>query len=115
MANLRQWLRQRKLVRTALETPVDPALFHRPPPRIAFGLALLGLSYLAGWPAIALLGVVAAWLRRPALLVGGPILYGLSWLIFATGLLFIGKQSASAGRAFGLWLVRRLAERFLLD
>jgi hypothetical protein len=54
-------------------------------------------------------------LRQPKLLLGGPVLYGLSWLVFAIGLAFIGSKSISAGRALGLLLVRRLAERFLLD
>jgi hypothetical protein len=110
---LRAWLRDTKLVRKARETPVDPVLLKPPSARIVTGLILLGASYLLGWPAIALLGVVAAWLRRPILLAVGPPLYGLSWLVFAIGLLFIGSKSVSTGRAFGLLLVRKLAERYL--
>lgn len=113
MASLRERLRQTRLVRTALATPVDPALLRRPPARVVVGLLLLGLSYVAGWPAIASLGAIAAWLGEPKLLVAGPVVYGLSWAIFAIGLAVMGKQSVSMGRAFGLWLVRRLAERFL--
>jgi acyl-coenzyme A synthetase/AMP-(fatty) acid ligase len=112
-ARLRAWLRGTRLVRKAFDTPVDPVLLRPPSARIVVGLVLLGASYVLGWPAIALLGAIAAWLRRPALLLGGPLLYGLSWAVFAVGLVFIGSKSVSTGRAFGLLLVRRLAERYL--
>jgi hypothetical protein len=112
-SRLRAWLRGRKLVRKALTTPVDPVLLQPPTARILTGLVLLGLSYLLGWPAIALFGALAAWLRRPLLLALGPVLYGLSWLVFVSGLLLLGTRSLRAGRAFGLLLVRKLAERYL--
>lgn len=115
MKSVRRWLRQRRLVQRALATPVDPMLLRRPPARIVAGLSLLGASYVIGWPAIIALGTVAAWSRQPKLLLGGPVLYGLSWLVFAVGLAFIGSKSIGAGRALGLLLVRRLAEKFLLD
>ena len=115
MGSIRRWLRERRLVQRALSTPVDPMLLVRPPARIVIGLLLIGASYILGWPAIIALGTVAAWLRQPKLLLGGPVLYGLSWLVFAVGLAFIGSKSISAGRALGMLLVRRLAEKFLLD
>ena len=113
LARLRAWLRETRLVRKALDTPIDPVLQRPPSARIVAGLILLVASYLVGWPAIALLGALAAWLGRPILLVGGPVLYGLSWVVFAVGLALIGSKSFSTGRAFGLLLVRRFAERFL--
>jgi hypothetical protein len=115
MKSVRRWLRDRRLVQRALATPADPVLLGRPPARIVIGLSLLGASYILGWPAIIALGTVAAWLRRPKLLLGGPVLYGLSWLVFAIGLAFIGSKSLKVGRALGMLLVRRLAQKFLLD
>jgi hypothetical protein len=111
--SLRRWLRQRRFVQRAIETPPDPLFQRRPSARIVVGLVALGASYLLGWPAIAALGAVAAWLRQPKLLLGGPLLYGFSWLVFAVGLALIGSKSVSAGRALGLALVRRLAQRYL--
>ena len=113
--SIRRWLREWSFVQRALATPVDPMLLRRPPLRIMIGLSLLGASYVLGWPAIIALGVVAACLRQPRLVLGGPVLYALSWLVFAVGLVFIGSKSISAGRAFGLLVVRKLAEKFLLD
>jgi hypothetical protein len=87
----------------------------RPPARIVVGLFLLGASYVIGWPAIIAFGAIAAWLKQPKIALAGPVSYGLSWLIFVVGLALIGSKSISAGRALGLLLVRRLAEKFLLD
>jgi hypothetical protein len=78
-------------------------------------LVLLAASFVLGWPAIAALSAVAAWLGRPKLLLAGPALYGISWLVFSVGVFLIGSKSITAGRAFGLALVRRLAERFLRE
>lgn len=75
------------------------------------GLVLLVASYLICWPAITALAAVAAWLGRPKLLLGGPALYGLSWLLFIVALALLGSKSVSGGRA----LVRKLAERFLRE
>jgi hypothetical protein len=111
---LRARLRATKLVQQALATPIDPALRKPPSARIVLGLVLLVASYLMAWPAIALLGALAAWLRRPILLAGGPVLYGLSWVVFFAGLVLIGSKSMGTGRALGQLLVRKLAERFLV-
>jgi hypothetical protein len=111
--SFRRWLRGRRLVQRALDTPPDPIFQQRPSARIVAGLLLLGASYLLGWPAIAALGAAAAWLRQPKLLLGGPVLYGFSWLVFAIALALIGSKSVSAGRALGLALVRKLAQRYL--
>jgi hypothetical protein len=115
LARFRTWLRGTRLVQKALGTPVDPVLLQPPSGRIVAGLVLLGASYLLGWPAIALLGAIAVWLERPVLLLGGPMLYGFSWAVFAVGLALLGGKSISTGRAFGRLLVRRFAERFLRE
>jgi hypothetical protein len=115
MVSLRRWLRETRLVRTALETPVDPAIFRRPPARVVLGLILLAGSYVLGWPAVAALAAAAGWLGRPELLVVGPVVYGVSWLIFGAAIILLGKDSISTGRALGLWLIRRMATKFLID
>jgi hypothetical protein len=115
MNRLRRWLRARPVVQKALATTIDPQFLRRPPPRILLGLVLLGASYVFGWPAIIALGAIAAWTKQPKLLLVGPPLYGFSWILFALGLALIGSKSISAGRAFGLLLLRRFAEKFLLD
>jgi hypothetical protein len=113
LARLRLRLRATGLFRKALATPIDPILLAPPSPRIVVGLVLLGASYFLGWPAIAILSAIAAWLGRPILLAGGPVLYAFSWVVFAVGLACIGSKSIGTGRAFGWWLLRRFAEKYL--
>jgi hypothetical protein len=100
-------------VRTALAEPIDPQLLRRPSARVVCGLLLIGASYVICWPAITALGAIAAWTRQPKLLLGGPVLYGLSWIVFAAGLALVGSKALRSGRGVGLLLVRRLAERYL--
>jgi hypothetical protein len=55
-------------------------------PREWLGLGLVALSYLIGWPVVALLALAAYRLEEPLLLgIGGPLAYGLSHLVFLAG------------------------------
>lgn len=81
-------------VRDTLEHPPDLRdIRRRPSPRVWVGLFLVGLSYIIGWPAVAVFGVLAAWFREPLIVaVGGPLTYGLSHLVFLTGAWLAGAQ-----------------------
>jgi hypothetical protein len=111
--SLRQRLRRTRLVQKALHEPIELQLLQRPSARVAAGLVLIGASYVIGWPAIAALGALAAWTGQSRFLLGGPALYGLSWIVFAAGLALVGSKTLRSGRVFGLLLVRYLAERYL--
>ncbi|BDD86286.1 hypothetical protein [Desulfofustis limnaeus] len=99
-------------VRSAIEEPVDLSAFkEKPTPRAVAGLAVIGLSYLIGWPAIGLLGIVSVQLREPVLAaVGGPVLYGLSHLVFLLGMYLCGSGYAGV---MCRWLTRISMERLL--
>lgn len=112
---IRQRLRRTRLVKVALQTPVDPVLLGRPSRRVVAGLVLVIASYPLAWPAVAAVAAVAAWMKEPKLLIGGPLVYGFSWVVFVAGLALIGSQSLRSGKAVGLLLVRKLAERFLAE
>jgi len=90
------------------------------------GLAALGLIVLwvadvtlnrrnrvpfeLAWPAIALLGYVSFRIEEPWLVaVGGPLLYGLSHLVFLLGMVLAGTQYT---RPFLRWAARRAVERW---
>lgn len=80
-------LAERKSIRNILEHPTDLSEFReRPTPRLIAGLILMGLSYIMGWPAVAVLGMFAVYLREPLVaVIGGPIAYGLSCVVFLVG------------------------------
>jgi hypothetical protein len=85
-------------------------LKQRPTTRTWFGIFFMGFSYVIGWPAIVALGFVSVHVHRPWLLaVGGPLLYGLSHLVFFIGMVLAGTQYV---RPFLRWAARRAVERW---
>ena len=61
-----------------------------------FGIALVVLSYLTCWPVISLLGIAAAEMEKPGLLlIGGPVVYIASNLLFVAGVFLAGRQALS--------------------
>ncbi|NPU83560.1 MAG: hypothetical protein HPY65_03645 [Syntrophaceae bacterium] len=107
-------LARTEYVRDALEHPADLREIRRKPsPRVWAGLFLVGLSYIIGWPAVAVFGVLAAWFREPLIVaIGGPLTYGLSHLMFLAGAWLAGAQYIRlltkhvTGRAMGKIFLR---------
>lgn len=85
-------------------------VYKKPPPvRVMVGLFLILLSYVIGWPAVGALGLVALYTGKPLILaVGGPLVYGLSHLMFLIGMYYAGKDYAMAclGRIKTAWKER---------
>ena len=104
------WLLRQRFVREALEERADlSALCGRPTPRVWTGLGFIGLSYLLGWPAVGLFALIAYHLREPLVLaVGGPLIYGLSHLVFLAGSWLAGSRYAMA---LLRWGTRRVVEK----
>jgi hypothetical protein len=100
-----------EFVRAAVEEKADLAdLRQRPNARTWFGIFLMGFSYIIGWPAIALLGFVSIRIQELWLVaVGGPLLYGLSHLVFLLGMVLAGTQYT---RPFLRWAARRAVEKW---
>lgn len=62
--------------------------------RFKLGLTLLVLSYVLGWPMLALLESIAAYLKSPSLaIVIAPGLYVLSWLLLGASVLLVGPDA----------------------
>lgn len=85
-----------RFAREALAEKADlKALRARPTPRVWVGLGIVGLSYIMGWPAVGLLAWISYHLGEPMIIViGGPVTYGLSHLIFLAGSYLAGKHYA---------------------
>jgi hypothetical protein len=99
-------------VRSAMADGADLALFKkRPTPRLFWGLIVIGISYTIGWPAVVALGIIAGYLQEPlVLIIGGPVTYGLSHLVFIVGAYLAGGQYAYA---FLRWATRVTMEKLL--
>ncbi len=99
-------------VRTAIEEEADLMDFkQRPTLRILSGVFLISFSFALGWPAIAALAVVAIKLKEPLLaVIGGPLLYILSHLVFLTGMYLSGAKYSVI---FCRWFCRVVVEKLL--
>lgn len=99
-------------VRAAIDEKADLSAFkEKPSLRILVGIATILFSYVVGWPAIGALGTLAVYLDKPLLaVVGGPLMYGLSHLVFILGMYLAGAKYA---RIFFRWATRVMAEKFI--
>lgn len=67
----------------------------RPSNRVLAGIGLILISYTIGWPAISLLGLISYHTGKVSVLViGGPLMYGISHLVFMIGMYLAGKHYA---------------------
>ena len=92
-------------VRQAIADRADLSPFREPPTvRVIAGVGAIGFSYVIGWPLITFLGFVSIRLGMPAIvLVGGPVAYGLSHLVFMLGMYLAGAKYTMI---FMRWLTR---------
>ena len=82
----------------------------KPAPAACIGIALILISYVIGWPAVALLGLIAFYTGEPLILaIGGPVVYGLSHLVFMAGLYLGGKRYAVA---LAQWASRKAFKKY---
>ncbi len=101
-----------RYVRSAIEDRADLSAFkQKPTPRIIWGLVVIGISYVIGWPLIITLGLIAAYLKTPLIIIiGGPAAYGLSHLVFILGVYLAGALYA---KIFMRWSTRVICEKMI--
>jgi hypothetical protein len=99
-------------VRQAIAEEADLSAFkERPSLMVITGVFLICFSFLIGWPAVAALGALAIHFGEPMIVViGGPLTYGLSHLVFMLGMYISGGTYTMI---FFRWLTRVAMERLL--
>ena len=99
-------------VRSAINDKADLSAFReKPSARIIIGVSMICLSYIIGWPAISAAGALSIYLKKPMLIViGGPLLYGLSHLVFLFGMYLAGVRYT---KIFLRWATRVTVEKLL--
>jgi len=107
---IRKCFMQTEFVQSAIAEHTDLSAFReRPTGRIIFGLFLIGFSYVIGWPAVSALGALAVYAEEPMILIiGGPVTYGLSHLVFISGMYFAGAKYT---KIFLKWAARVAVEK----
>jgi hypothetical protein len=104
------WLCRRSHFKRLLAEPVDLSPFKEPPSRkLLIGLALIGVSFVLGWPLIAVVGGVAVYLRNPWIAVlGGPAVWWFSHFVWTAGMFVAGPDSLYYGNLLTRWWLRRV-------
>jgi hypothetical protein len=99
-------------VRSAIESKADLSAFkEKPSIQVIVGVSAIVFSYVISWPAISALGAVAIYLKKPLLLlIGGPVLYGLSHLVFLFGMFLSGAKYT---KIFLRWATRIAVEKLM--
>ena len=113
----------KKLVRNGLETLARKPYIQRilreeldlqclkrkPTGREQFGIFLVLLSYVIGWPAVAFFGFLSLYLKQPlVLIIGGPLTYAASHVVFLVGMYIAGKDYATV---FMKWSIKKACEK----
>ena len=99
-------------VRSAIADKADLSAFkEKPSIRVILGVSAIGFSYIIGWPAIGALGALAIYLNKPLLIaIGGPLVYGLSHLVFLLGMYLAGYNYT---KIFLRWATRVAVEKWI--
>ncbi len=99
-------------VRSVIAEQADLSAFReKPSPTILVGIFAVVISFIIGWPAVALFGLLSLKLHNPWIVgVGGPLIYGFSHLVFILGMYLSG---ATYSLIFLRWFTRVSMERLL--
>ncbi|MEA3231083.1 MAG: hypothetical protein U9Q05_04930, partial [Thermodesulfobacteriota bacterium] len=101
-----------RFVRKAIEDRADLSAFRqKPTPRILLGVFLIAFSYVIAWPAIGALGILSVYMEKPLILIiGGPLTYVLSHLVFLLGMVLAGADYTII---FLRWAARVTVEKYI--
>lgn len=103
-----------EFTRSAVLERADLSAFRgRPDTRVILGVSAIIISYPLGWPAVGLMASLAVIWQEPLVAaIGGPLVYGLSHLVFLGGMALAG---ATYTRIFLRWAVRKGVEFLARD
>jgi hypothetical protein len=86
-------------------------LAEKPSKSVLVGILMIGFSYIIGLPAVVAFGVIAVWMNKPMIgIVGGPVIYAISTVIFVIGIKMAGKKYFMVCLK---WLIRVTLEKTL--
>ncbi|HOO71367.1 MAG TPA: hypothetical protein PK926_06355 [Spirochaetota bacterium] len=99
-------------VKKAIDEKADLSVFREKPTlRIIIGIVLMAFSYVLGWPAVSFFGVLAIIFKEPLIaIIGGPVIYGISHLVFLAGFYLAGAQYSMI---FLRWATRKGVEMLM--
>jgi len=110
--NIIKRISETEYVRSAIEDKANLSAFkEKPSIRVILGVSAICFSYVIGWPAISALGALVIYFNRPLLIViGGPLVYGFSHLVFLLGMYLAGYDYT---KIFLRWATRVAVEKWI--
>ena len=107
-----RYFARKEFCRAAIVEHADLSVFEaKLSAAVITGLVLIAFSYPIGLPAVFIIGGIAAWSGKPMIgVIGIPLTYGISWLLFMLGVYLAGPKY---GRAIIRWAVRVILEKIL--
>jgi len=95
--NITMFFLKREFVQNILNEDIDlGCLRKRPTTQVKAGIVLVLISYVLGWPMVAFLGFISLYIDELlVVIIGGPLFYGLSHLVFLLGMYLAGKEYAT--------------------
>lgn len=108
------FIAKKKFCREAIKEKANlAAIAQKPSKTIIAGIALIAFSYVIGMPAVVTIGLIAAWMKKPLIaIVGGPLIYAISTIIFIVGIKMAGKKYFVD---LLRWTIRVILEKLLGD
>lgn len=105
---------KKKFCREAIKEKANlAAITQKPSKTIIAGIALIAFSYVIGMPAVVTIGLIAAWMKKPLIaVIGGPLIYAISTIIFIVGIKMAGKKYFVD---LLRWTIRVILEKILGD
>ncbi len=99
-------------VREAIADKADLSAFRgKPSLKVIAGVLTIAFSFVLGWPMVTLMGILSLHTGNPWFaLIGGPIFYGLSHLVFMVGMVLSGAEYSLI---FFRWLTRITMESLM--
>ena len=103
---------RKKFCKTAIEEQASlRGLREKPTLRMIVGMGLILFSYVIGLPAVIALGIIAIWMKEPLLgVIGAPVTYAVSTVIFIIGIHLAGRKLFVV---FSRWAARVILEKIL--
>jgi hypothetical protein len=88
------YVSRKPFVRAAIADKADLSAFNGPPSvKVIAGIGAILFSYVIGWPAVTFLAGVAVYFEEPLIaVIGGPLIYALSHLVFLLGMYLAGAE-----------------------
>jgi len=116
LKRFRQKLGKTNFVRKLIEEPADLDTFRqKPTTRFSVGIAVIIFSYLVAWPFISVLGIFSLLIGNTMILaVGGPLAYGISYLVLFLGVWLAGKDGLVYIKVLTRWFMAGVCRKLLI-